>query len=179
MKKIILVLLMIVFGVTILVITLLILFSKGNCRYELGDGYALDICENKSNMQLLDSENAVIVPPVILEYAYDSTFIILSQRPWKVPGVSYRLGMTLDERDSIFKHSTFRQYFIINKKEKHEFLGVDSSLMDIEFYGPDSLIILYPGCENRYSNVYGPFNKEEYLQKREELGVPKELQLKE
>ena len=29
------------------------------------------------------------------------------------------------------------------------------------------------------SNVYGPFKREAYLQKREELGVPKELQLKE
>ena len=31
----------------------------------------------------------------------------------------------------------------------------------------------------RYSNAYGHFYKQEYLQKREELGVPKELQLKE
>ncbi|GIV29547.1 MAG: hypothetical protein KatS3mg028_0613 [Bacteroidia bacterium] len=160
MKKIILVLLTLVFGVIILVIILLILFSKDNCRYELGDGYAMDVCEN--TMDLLDSNNAIIVSSVILEYAYDSTFIIVSQRPWEVPGVSYRWGMTLRERDSIFEHSTFRQYFIINKKERHEFLGFDS-LID---------------C-GRYSNVYGPFNKEEYLQKREELGVPKELQLKE
>jgi len=30
----------------------------------------------------------------------------------------------------------------------------------------------------RYSNVYGPFKKDEYLQKRKELKMPKELELK-
>jgi len=33
--------------------------------------------------------------------------------------------------------------------------------------------------EKKSDIVYGPFLKEEYLEKREELGVPKELQLKE
>lgn len=44
-------------------------------------------------------------------------------------------------------------------------------------------IISHKGIDlNSYmplSNVYGPFKKEEYLLKREELGVPEELQLKE
>jgi hypothetical protein len=33
--------------------------------------------------------------------------------------------------------------------------------------------------QKKSDNVYGPFQKQEYLQKREELNVPKELQLKE
>lgn len=32
--------------------------------------------------------------------------------------------------------------------------------------------------EKKSDLIYGPYKKEEYLQKREELGVPKELQLK-
>ena len=60
-----------------------------------------------------------------------------------------------------FEKSTFRQYWIVNKKEKSE-------------YYLDTLTKLA-----RYSNVYGPFKKRDYLRKREELNVPKKLVLKE
>jgi hypothetical protein len=58
-----------------------------------------------------------------------------------------------------FEKSTFRQYWIINKKEKN-------------IYSLDTISMLA-----RYSNVYGPFNKEKYLHMRRELNVPENFKL--
>jgi len=57
----------------------------------------------------------------ILEFAFDSTFIIASQGPWNVPGVSGIKEMTYNQRNEAFEKSTFRQYRIMNKKEKGEY----------------------------------------------------------
>lgn len=54
--------------------------------------------------------------------------------------------MTAKKYEEAFKQSTFRQYWIINKKS---------------------------------NSVYGPYKKEIYLLKREELRVPKDIELKE
>lgn len=62
---------------------------------------------------------------------------------------------TLKDCDKAFKKSTFRQYWIINKKQVSTF---DES-------------------RSAYSNVYGPFKKEKYLEKMQELNVPKRLTL--
>jgi hypothetical protein len=65
--------------------------------------------------------------------------------------------MNYYEATDAFENSTFRQYWIINKKEKSE----------------RSIVNGRP----RYSNIYGPFKKKDYLKKRIELNVPKELEL--
>lgn len=139
-----------------------IFFPKSKYRNlpDLGSGYKFDIGDGNS-LAIVNSENTVMISMEILDYAFDSTFIIASQRPWDVPDVNGIKEMTYNQRNEAFEKSTFRQYWIINKKEKGE-------------YSLDTLTQL--AC---YSNVYGPFNKEEYLHKREELGVLKELQLKE
>lgn len=130
---------------------------------DLGVGYKLD-SDGKYTLAIVDSQNTIMVESHMLYYAFDSTFIIASQRPWNVPDVPGIKEMTYNKRREAFEKSTFCQYWIINKKEKSEYMG-------------------YTGEENsmlaKYSNVYGPFSKEEYLQKREEMGVPKELKLKE
>jgi hypothetical protein len=127
---------------------------------DLGDGYRSD-SDGKYTLQIVNFENTVMINSHILEYAFDSTFIIVSQRPWDGPSIPDIKDMTYSERNEAFEKSTFRQYWIINKKQKGE-------------YSLDTLSKLA-----RYSNVYGPFKREEYIQKREELGVSKELQLKE
>ena len=83
----------------------------------------------------------------------------MAERPRdSVPSIE---TMTQPKYQEAFEQSTFRQYWIINKKEKSE-------------YSLDTLSKFA-----RYSNVYGPLKKEEYLQKRKELKIPKELELKE
>ncbi|RTL48892.1 MAG: DUF3997 domain-containing protein [Sphingobacteriales bacterium] len=144
----------------IFVLTIAIFIMITGCSKfpDLGDGYRFD-SDGKYTLEIVNFENTVMIGPHILEYAFDSTFIIASQRPWdSIPNIR---TMTYKESNEAFENSTFLQYWIINKKEKSE-------------YSLDTLSKL--AC---YSNVYGPFDKQEYLQKREELGVPKELQLKE
>jgi hypothetical protein len=65
------------------------------------------------------------------------------------------------KRDKLFEESTLLSYWIINKKEN----GI---------YSLDTISKLAV-----YSNVYGPYTKDEYIQKREKLGVPQGLKLKE
>lgn len=135
----------------------LILVVSSSCRdtldKDLGGGYSLYIGDGYYTA-ILNSQNTIVVPEV-LEFNFDSAFIIASQRPWdSIPNIK---EMTYSESNKAFKESDFRQYWIINKKEE--------SVFDEK--------------RKKYANVYGPFKKEEYLQRREELGIPQELQLKE
>lgn len=143
----------------IFILTLAFFITMSGCSKfpELGDGYRFDN-DGKYTLQIVNSENTVMIRPHILEFAFDSTFIIVSHRPWdSVPNIK---TISYKESNKAFEKSLFRQYWIINKKEKSE-------------YNVDILSKLA-----HYSNVYGPFNKEKYLKKRQELGVPEELELK-
>lgn len=124
---------------------------------DLGGGYRF-INEGKDALEIVNYENTVVIGQSILDYAFDSTFIIVSQRPWdRLPNIR---TMTYKESNEAFEKSTFLQYWILDKKEKNINIGYDS-------------------IRKRaiYSNVYGPYQRYEYLQKRKELGVPKDLKL--
>lgn len=125
---------------------------------DLGNGYKLD-SDGKYTLQIINYENTVIVGSHILDYAFDSTYIIVAQRPWdSIPNIK---TLNYKKSNKAFEESMFRQYWIVNKQEPN-------------VYSLDTLFQLA-----KYSNVYGPFKKEEYLQKRKELGVPQEFKLKE
>lgn len=145
------------FVLTLTIVSVMVI--TGCSKYpDLGDGYKLD-SDGRHSLQIVNFENTVMVRSCILEYTFDSIFIIASQRPRdSIPGIK---AMNYSESKKAFEKSTFQQYWIINKKEKSE-------------YSLDSLTMIA-----RYSNVYGPFKKNEYLQKRKELKIPKELVLKE
>ena len=142
----------------IIKITVLMIMTGCSKYPDLGNGYKFD-SDGKYSLQIVNFENTVMVSTHILEYEFDSTFILVSQRPWdSIPNIR---TMNYTESNKAFEKSTFRQYWIVNKKEKSE-------------YYLDTLTKLA-----RYSNVYGPFKKRDYLRKREELNVPKKLVLKE
>jgi len=126
---------------------------------DLGDGYSLrDLSYVNTSQISVPSESGwgIAVKTHVLDYAFDSTFIIAAQRPWdSVPEVRF----TKYWKNSVFNKSTFVQYWIINKKEEC-----------IWYY--DTLT-----QQGYYSNVYGPFKRKEYLEKRERLGVPVNLKL--
>lgn len=123
----------------------------------LGNGYLLEKNKGNYSAQVLNSSNTVMINAVVLGYCYDSTFIIVVQRPWKIipEGLNYK------ESKEYFEKSTFLQYWIINKLQENK-------------YSYNSL-----NHKATYSNVYGPFNKNEYIDKRATLGVPQSLQLNE
>ncbi len=146
----------------IFISTIIILAMITSCsehKYpDLGDGYKF--ASDGNSTAIVNYENTVMVGTEILEYTFDSTFIIVSQRPWDVPDVPGIKGMTYNKRREAFEKSTFLQYWILDKKEKNINIGYNSIRK-----------------RAKYSNVYGPFTKDEYLQKRKELGVPQDLKL--
>ncbi|MFM7852194.1 MAG: hypothetical protein ACKO96_09825 [Flammeovirgaceae bacterium] len=110
-------------------------------------------------MTIVKNEGEVVVFGHVLNYAFDSTFIVAAESPRdSVAECSGKiLGSTLKNCDEAFEKSTFRQYWIINKKSQSTF---DSET-------------------RKYSNVYGPYKKKDYLQKCKDLNVPSTLQFRE
>ena len=138
---------------------------------DLGGGYLLGFnghSRNAYNSAILAPVRAgrggLLVEPSVLDYAYDSIFIIAIQRPWDYPVPNIHTLNHSERRKEIDK-ITFRQYWIINKAEECKFIGKSED----HKYDSRSL----------FSNVYGPFQRDEYLLKLKEFGVPESLVLKE
>lgn len=143
------------------ILLIMVLFSC-NSKYplDLGKGYKL-VYDPNSYFGITDPQNNVVIDAHVIDYSVDSTYIIVKQKPVDLilKNTDNNLEYDLKKRDELFEKSAFRQYWIINKKDKGE-------------YSLDTLTQLA-----KYSNVYGPYKKEEYLQKRKELGVPMKLKL--
>jgi len=153
----------------LLTILSLMVYSCEDDATDLGGGYKLDFTGHFRDPYVFLIRSplcGIVVDATVLEYAYDSLFIIASQRPWNdsIIPKNRQHAMNYDEKRKVFTKSTFRQYWIINKAEECKYMGYIGNL------NSDS--------RNIYSNVYGPFSLEEFLLKRKELGVSDSLVLK-
>ncbi len=136
-----------------LIITCVLLFFAQSCnkskRVDLGNGYRFDYDPVISNDYAIFGpyENTYTVSGNVLKFDFDSTFIIAEQKPRDVILKSTYTNPSMDfkTQERIFKKSSIRQYWIINKVK---------------------------------DSVYGPYEKEIYMQKRKVLGVPDNLRLK-
>jgi len=139
-----------------LLLTLVFFCCSNDYKTDLGGGYYLDTYNGMNQSFICEQSGAGVITMAIIDYAYDSVFIVVAQRPWdSVPEVkSVQYGQT-----RIFNKSSFVQYWIINKREERIF-----------HYDP----IAQRGYRE---NVYGPFKRKEYLEKRVELGVADSLKL--
>lgn len=144
--------------IAILLLTVIMIIScKNSTTIDLGNGYKLINSASFNDLTIVTEQNIVAIDGHILEFEYDSNFVIASQRPRdSVPGIS---TMTYDRYQEAFENSKFLQYWIINKKQE-------------SLYSLDSI-----SMTAKYSNVYGPYNKDEYLKKRQEIGVPTTLKI--
>ena len=137
------------------------------CKYrnlpDLGNGYKFETYDCKT-LSIINSSNTEMIPPEILYYSFDSTFVIAAQRSWD--SIPHIRQMDYYEAEKAFETSTFVRYWILNKKEKNENIGVDTVRKRDE--GTFEIRAIY-------SNVYGPYKWKEYLRKRKELGVPENL----
>ncbi len=124
---------------------------------DLGNGYKF-FHEGRYGLSVVNKENTVVVRQHVLDYSYDSVFVLVVQRPFKV--IAGRDTMTYSELNTAFKNSTFKQYWIIDKTQSCENIGFDSI-----------------NQVAKYSNVYGPYTRDEFIFKRNVLEVPKELKL--
>lgn len=144
----------------ILVLTILILLIMISCKRfpDLGNGYQLDYngMNDISITKCLKEGDAstIFIYGHILDYAFDSTFIIVAERPRdSVPGIE---TMTQTKYQEAFEQSTFLQYWIIDKTKES----------------------VFDEGARTYSNVYGPYKMDVYLTKKKEIGVPNNLRLK-
>ncbi|MGY4538120.1 hypothetical protein ACVW0P_002540 [Mucilaginibacter sp. UYNi724] len=125
---------------------------------QLGNRYRIDYNQRGGKISIVDSNSNVIIRDQVIGYAFDSTFIVAVQKPMdSIPECRYKNNESLDDCKIVFEESTFRQYWIINKTEKANFN--EKSV--------------------KYSNVYGPFNRYDFLKKLKQLKVPQNLKLKE
>ncbi len=144
----------------ILIISLII---SCNSLPDVGDGYLLQSDPN-SYIVVTDTSNTLIVYGDILSASSDSTFILLHQNPVdsvcecnkdclydKYPNANEL--PTLKMCKKAFKESKLRKYWIVDKSKKSVFNKQTRTR----------------------SNVYGPYDMEDYLKKRDELRVPPEL----
>lgn len=144
------------------IVAISVIFSCGK-KPDLGNGFMFEY-DQRGDIYLIKTIQpgdapSVIVNGHIMDYSFDSTFIIIAERPRdSVPECSGKIqGMTKKKCDDAFERSSFKQYWIINKQRKTEF----------------------DAATRKYTNVYGPFHRQQMIQKIAELGVPRYLTLKE
>lgn len=137
------------------IIILLIAGCERSTRINLGNNYQLITSSSFNDLTIVTSENIVVIKGHILNYAFDSNMIIASQKPRdSIKGIE---TLTYKEYKKAFNESDLKQYWIIDKNRPQD----------------------YNNESHTFSNVYGPYKKDGYLRKREQLGVAKELKLKE
>jgi len=123
---------------------------------DLGGGYKILYSGGGPFFIITNPQNSVIVNEHVLDFVFDSIYIIAAQRPFdSVPECVEEGYIYTDCRRAVLKTSTFRQYWIIDKTKESVFISE----------------------EKKHSNVFGPFNKEQYLLKRKELNIPESLVL--
>ena len=144
--------------------TIIIIFSlllsgcyKGNP--DLGDGYKI-VGEGGYTSGIVDSTNTLMISEYILDYSMDTKFIVIAQSPPdSLPKMKFIYYSDNDRKKIASNKNVFRQYWIINKNQKS--------------------IYLYDTINQRakYSNVYGPYDKNQFHEQRLKLNVPQKLQL--
>jgi hypothetical protein len=126
---------------------------------DLGNGYRI-YCGGGYATSVVDSRSTQKIPGYILDYAFDSTFIIVAQSPLdSLPPMKFFIYTDSDRKKIALDKGVFRHYWIIKKKE-------------IEVRSYDSI-----QQRARYSNIYGPYDIDSYKIARDTMGVSQTLRL--
>ena len=135
------------FTIVILVFGLMLSGCSGEYP-ELGGGYKI-VGEGGYATAVVNSQNNLMVSEYILDYAMDSTFILIAQSPPdSLPKMNFFYYSDNDRKAISANKNIFRQYWIINKKKNGD-------------YSYDST-----NQVAKYSNVFGPYNKDQYHEQR-------------
>lgn len=126
---------------------------------ELGGGYRI-VGEGGYTTAVVNSTNTVMISEYILDYAVDSNFILISQSPPdSLPQMKIIYYSDNDRKEIANNKNVFRQYWIINKNEN-------------PIYSLDTI-----NQNSKYSNVYGPYDKNQYFEQKTKLNIPQKLKL--
>lgn len=159
------------FLLRILLLCFFILNCSSDYFQELSGSYFY-LCEGENNKSIISHlPNRKSIFPKIIEYEYNSDFIIAIQQP---DYQEYIHMVAFDLRSDTIKYPLNSAGDII----KSEFVA-DSLLKFNEYY-----VKIFANKINfwiiahKQKQVYGPFKREEYLLKRKEVGIPNSLRLK-
>lgn len=144
--------------ITLHIVVFLLYGCEEQRPLDLGSGYRLQYGDHGSEF-IVDDRGHGVIDSRIIAYAHDSSFILVLQKPWIVIHEMNPHATRYDEWIDVFERSTYRQYWIIAKKEPRT-------------YSYDTLT-----KSGRYANVHGPYQRDEYVRMRSELGVPNNLRL--
>ncbi len=148
-------------NILIIVVALLVMSCTPKYPLDLGDGYVLNYGPN-GYLSISDSTGTGMISRYVMQYGVDSTFIIVKQKPYDLICKMYRKTTNkpkLPDRRRYFEEIDLHYYWIINKKEEC-----------VSYYDPIRKKAIH-------SNVYGPYTKEEFVNKRKELQVSDTLSL--
>jgi hypothetical protein len=117
----------------------------------------------------------------VVDYAYDEDFILVVQKPL----IKYHrnsIAFEIREKNPTFSENTLED--ITNSEQiADSIIKNDPYYQDIFSRELNYWIISHKERNEKdympMSKIYGPYSKEEFLQKRKELRIPKGLQLKE
>ena len=126
---------------------------------ELGSGYKI-VGEGGYTTAVVDSTNTLMISEYILDYAVDTNFILISQSPPdSLPKMKIIYYSDNDRKEIADNKNVFRQYWIINKNEN-------------QIYSLDTI-----NQKAKYSNVYGPYDKNQYIEQKKKLNISQKLKL--
>jgi hypothetical protein len=164
---------------TILFIMTLFVFTTQSCLHNdfpkgnIGNYYFISSYSSGGKGCHIFSRGLVIIDSEIVGLIYDSTFIIVKQKPYNnfLDSIcKVNPDYKLREMNKLFKKYKKHNYWIIDKREEMECyrdtINESFTCRNISFP-----IYIYT------KSIYGPFSYEEYLEKRREFNVPDSLKL--
>lgn len=138
---------------------------SGGYTYHEGSNEYKDILKNKNvESMTIDGNYEYLKENVyseVLDYCYNKDFILVKQKPNK----EYHIKALLFELEDFYSIS------------KSEFLADSLISNDVYYKQIFDNEINYWIIDNKYEIPLGPFQKNDYLNKRNELKIPQELEL--
>ena len=134
-------------------------------KLQLGNDYYISSDAFSMLMIANETHPATLIEGQILAWNFDSTFIIVKQKPHReIIDSIYNIkpNANYNELVKLYNENKTYYYWIIDKREE-----LDS------YYDYNEKIRKYT------KGLYGPYTQEEYLEKRKELNVSDTLKLKE
>jgi hypothetical protein len=163
----------------LLILTIVFLFNGCNETHSINGDYVKELSGEyfyrsegaEMNDIISHLPNRKEIYSNVLDYNYDSDFIIATQQPIHE---QYKSMIAFYLRDDTIKYPVRENENIVKSEQ-----DADSILKNDEYY--KSIFknkINYWIISLKVNKLYGPLTKAEYLQKRKELKVPNELEFK-
>ena len=149
-------------------VVLLVLSSCGEDwmkKHKISDNYYFTHDGSWGLAYIISTIDGIIIDMEVVAWNFDSTFIIAKQKPFRAISDSLHSkypNLPSNKRDKMYNEIKVYNYWIIDKREELK-----------SYFDEEKRKRVYT------RGLYGPFTREEYWEKRRELGVQDSLRLRE